>query len=94
MTNVMSFDTFREQSLTTPLSAACEGGAPAFGAHAGTKTVLALPCSLGWLISAFHKAGTDRDAILRAVTVGASRALSIVRRAPTIDLPFARTLIL
>jgi hypothetical protein len=82
MTNVMPVDAFREQSLTTPLSAACQGGAPAFGAHAGTKTVLAFPCSLGWLVSAFHKTGTDRDAILRAVTVGVSKALSIVYSDP------------
>jgi len=63
MTNVMPFDAFREQSFAAALSAPREDRAPAFGAHAGTKTVLTLPRSLGGLVSAFHKTETDREAI-------------------------------
>jgi len=63
MTNVMLFDAFREQSLAAALSAPCEDRAAAFGSHAGAKTVLTLPRSLGWLVSAFHKTETDREAI-------------------------------
>jgi hypothetical protein len=91
MTNVMPLNAFRKQSLAAPLSASCEGRAPAFGSHSGAKTVLTLPRSLGWLVSAFHRTKTDRDAILRAVTVGVSTALSIAWRAPAFDLPIART---
>jgi hypothetical protein len=53
----MSLDAFREQAFATALSPACEGRAPAFGAHPGTETVLTFACSLGWLVSAFHKTG-------------------------------------
>lgn len=63
MTNVMPFDTFRKQSLAAALSAPREDRAPAFSAHAGTKTVLTLPRSLRGLVSAFHKTETDREAI-------------------------------
>ena len=87
----MRFDAFREQSFAAALSAPREDRAPAFGAHAGTKTVLTLPRSLGGLVSAFHKTETDREAILRAVTVGVSTALSIAWRARALDLPIART---
>jgi hypothetical protein len=59
----MSFDTFREQSLAPSLPAPREDRAPAFGTHAGTKTVLTLSCSLRGLVSAFHKTETDREAI-------------------------------
>ena len=91
MTNVMPLNAFRKQSLAAPLSASCQDRAPAFGSHSGAKTVLTLPRSLGWLVSAFHTTETDRDAILRAVTVGVSTALSIAWRARELDLPIART---
>jgi hypothetical protein len=91
MANVMPLDAFRKQSLAAPLSASCEDRAPAFGSHSGAKTVLTLPRSLGWLVSAFHKTETDRDAILRAITVGVSTALSIAWRGRALDLPIART---
>jgi len=63
MTDVMPFDAFREQSLAAAPSAPREDRAPAFGAHAGTKTVLTLPRSLRGLVGAFHKTETDREAI-------------------------------
>ena len=91
MTNVMPLDAFRKQSLAAPLSASCEDRAPAFGSHSGAKTMLTLASSLGRLIGALHKTKTDRDAILRAVTVGVSTALSIAWRAPALDLPIAKT---
>jgi len=59
----MPLDAFRKQAFAAPLSAPCEDGAPALGSHAGAKTVLTLPRSLGRLVSAFHKTETDRDAI-------------------------------
>jgi hypothetical protein len=62
MTRVMNFHAFLKQTLTAALAAACQGCAAPFRFHAGTKTMLAFACSLGWLVSAFHK--TDRlDAI-------------------------------
>ena len=94
MTNVMPLDAFREQAFAPALSAPCEDRAPAFGAHAGAKTMLTLASSLGRLIGALHKTKTDRDAILRAATVGVSKTLSIAWHAPTLDLPIARTPIL
>lgn len=87
----MPFDAFREQSFAAALSAPREDRAPAFGAHAGTKTVLTLPRSLGGLVSAFHKDRNRSRGDLRAVTLGVSKGLSIAWRAPTYDLPIART---
>ena len=87
----MFLDAFWQQTFAAALSASCEDRPPAFGSHSGAKTVLTLPRSLGRLVSAFHKTETDRDAILRAVTVGVSTALSIAWRAPALDLPIART---
>jgi hypothetical protein len=46
MAREMDFHAFREQTLATALAATGEGGAPAFGAHAGTKTVLLFPSAL------------------------------------------------
>ena len=63
MTNVMPLNAFRKQSLAAPLSASCQDRAPAFGSHSGAKTVLTLPRSLGWLVSAFHKTENRLDAI-------------------------------
>ena len=72
----MFLDAFREQALAAALSPACKYRATAFGLHAGTKTVLAFACSLGGLVSPFHK--TDKALVgLRAVTLGMSTALSI-----------------
>ena len=74
----MELDAFREQALAAALSPACKYGATAFGFHAGTKTVLAFACSLGGLVSPFHK--TEKASVgLRAVTLGMSTALSIGR---------------
>jgi hypothetical protein len=51
----MSLDAFREQTFAPALPPAGKRRAAAFGPHAGTKTVLAFACSLGWLVSPFHK---------------------------------------
>jgi hypothetical protein len=55
MTNVMPLDAFRQQTFATALAAARKGCATAFGTHPGAETVLTFACSLGWLVSAFHK---------------------------------------
>jgi hypothetical protein len=52
----MTIDAFWQQTFASALTTAREGGASAFRPHAGTKTVLLLARSFGWLISAFHKA--------------------------------------
>jgi hypothetical protein len=57
VTHVMSFDAFREQAFAAALPPARQDGATAFGTHPGTETVLTFACSLGWLVSAFHKTG-------------------------------------
>jgi hypothetical protein len=73
----MFLDTFGEQAFAAALSPACKYRATAFF-HAGTKTVLTFACSLGRLVSPFHK--TDKASVgLRAVTLGMSTALSIGR---------------
>ena len=78
MARVMFLDAFREQALAAALSPACKYRATAFGLHAGTKTVLTFACSLGGLVSPFHK--TEKASVgLRAVTLGMSTALSIGR---------------
>jgi hypothetical protein len=55
MTDVMSLDAFRQQTLATALAAARKGRATTFGTHPSAETVLTFACSLGWLVSAFHK---------------------------------------
>jgi len=57
----MFLDAFREQALAAALSPACKYRTTAFGLHAGTKTVLAFPCSFGRLVSPFHK--TDKASV-------------------------------
>ncbi len=51
----MFLDAFREQTFSAALPAACEDRAATLGPHPRTKAVLPFPCSLGWLVSAFHK---------------------------------------
>jgi hypothetical protein len=53
----MYLDAFWKQTFAAALTAACQSRAPALGSHPGTKTMLTLASSLGWLIRAFHKAG-------------------------------------
>jgi hypothetical protein len=72
----MSLDAFREQAFAAALSTAGKDRAPSFGFHPGTKTMLALACSLGRLVSAFHKSGKALVG-LRAVTLEMTTALSI-----------------
>jgi len=55
MARVMPFDASWKQTFAAALTAACQGCAAPFRFHAGTKTMLTFACSLGWLISAFHK---------------------------------------
>ncbi len=56
MAREMTIDAFWQQTFASALTTAREGGASAFGPHAGAKTVLLLARSFRWLISAFHKA--------------------------------------
>ena len=72
----MTLDALRQEAFATALATAREGGASAFGPHAGAKTVLAFARSLGWLISAFHKTEKFAGRELRAVTLGWSGGLS------------------
>jgi hypothetical protein len=53
----MSLDAFWEQTFAASLAPTRKGRATAFGTHSGTETVLTFACSLGWLVSAFHKTG-------------------------------------
>jgi hypothetical protein len=61
MARVMSLDAFGKQALAAALSPACKYRATAFGFHAGTKAMLAFACSLGGLVSPFHK--TDKASV-------------------------------
>jgi hypothetical protein len=63
VTDVMPLDTFGEQAFASALPPAGEDRATTFSPHARTKAVLLFPCSLGWLVSAFHKSGNDSGAI-------------------------------
>jgi hypothetical protein len=63
MARVMRFDAFREQTFAAALAAACQGCAASFCFHASTKTMLTFACSLGWLVSAFHKTENRLGAI-------------------------------
>jgi hypothetical protein len=51
----MFLDAFRQQPFSATLPASCEDRAAALRPHPRTKAVLPFPCSLGWLVSAFHK---------------------------------------
>ncbi len=77
MAGVVALDAFRQKPLATALASAGEGGATAFGAHAGAKTVLAFAGSLGCLVSSFHKTEKQFRCELRAVTLGMGMGLSI-----------------
>jgi hypothetical protein len=63
MARVMPFHAAWKQPFAAALTAACQGCAAPFRFHAGTKTMLTFACSLGWLISAFHKAENRLGAI-------------------------------
>ena len=63
MARVMPFDVFGEQTFPAALPAACQGRVAPFRFHAGTKTMLTFACSLGWLVSAFHKTENRLGAI-------------------------------
>jgi hypothetical protein len=56
----MFLDAFGEQPFSAALPPACEYRATALSSHSRTESVLSFPCSLGWLVSAFHK--TEREA--------------------------------
>jgi hypothetical protein len=55
MARVMPFDALWKQAFAAALAAArkCRPASSCF--HPGTKTMLTFACSLGWLVSAFHK---------------------------------------
>jgi hypothetical protein len=59
----MLFHAFREQAFAAALATARKNRAAASCFHAGPKTMLALACSLGGLVSAFHKTGIRLGAI-------------------------------
>jgi hypothetical protein len=63
MARVMPFDAPRKQTLAAALTAACQRCSAPFRFHARTKTMLTFACSLGWLISAFHKTENRLGAI-------------------------------
>ena len=63
MPRVMLFDALRKQTFTAALTAARQGCTPPFCFHAGTKTMLTFACSLGWLVSTFHKTENRLGAI-------------------------------
>jgi hypothetical protein len=63
MARVMPSNSLWEQALAAALAAACQGRAAPFCLHAGTKTMLPFACSLGWLVSAFHKTENRLGAI-------------------------------
>jgi hypothetical protein len=63
MARVMPSNALWKQALAAALAAACQGRAAPFRLHAGTKTMLAFACSLGWLVSAFHKTENRLGAI-------------------------------
>ena len=69
------FDPLGQQTLATTLTASRKGGASAFRAHAGAKTMLLFPGPFRSLQGAFHKdvpaAGAEEVPIL-----GARAALS------------------
>ena len=54
MPREMHFHAFRQQAFAAALTTTRESGAPAFGAHARTKSVLAFPGAFGALQCAFH----------------------------------------
>jgi len=57
----MSTNALWKQALPTALAPARKSGAAAFSPHPSAETVLAFPCSLRWLISAFHNVGPLRE---------------------------------
>jgi hypothetical protein len=89
MAGVVYLDAFREQAFSPALPPARQRGAARFRFHARTKTVLAFACSLRWLVSPFHKTEKYFRRDLRAVTLGASAALSIEHRDMIVGPSFA-----
>ena len=86
MAGVVPFDAFWEQTFATALPPAGKYRPAAFCLHAGTKTVLAFPGSLRWLVSPFHKTESSFRRNLGAVTLGMGAALSIAPRDAIVDL--------
>jgi hypothetical protein len=78
MPGVMEFRALGKKTLSAALTAPCKRGASAFRPHPGPKTVLTFARALRWLVSAFHKAEKYLRRELRAVTLGWSKALSIL----------------
>jgi len=57
VSGVVPVNAFRQQTFAAALAPPGKSRATAFGTHSRTETVLTFACSLGWLISAFHKTG-------------------------------------
>jgi len=82
---VVPVDAFRQQTFAAALAPARKDRATAFGTHPGAETVLTFACSLGRLVSAFHKTRNSSRRDWRAVILGVSMILSIARRTATVD---------
>ncbi len=54
VTSEMDFHAFRQEAFASPLTAPCESGASAFGAHPRAKTVLLFSGALRALECPFH----------------------------------------
>jgi len=63
MARVMLFDALGKQTFAAALTAACQRCSAPFRFHTGTKAMLTFACSLGGLISAFHKTENRLGAI-------------------------------
>jgi len=85
----MSLDAFRQQALAAALPSPRERGTSGFRLHAGAKSVLSFSCTLGWLISAFHKTEKRLPRDSRAATVRTSTVLSISHWKLIVDFSFA-----
>jgi hypothetical protein len=55
VTRVVTINTLWQKPLASALTATRERGAPAFGPHPCSETMLPLARSFGWLVGAFHK---------------------------------------
>ena len=75
----MAFDTAWKQTFAAALPATGERGAAAFRLHARAKPVLAFARALAWLVCPFHKAAELPRRDFGAMTLGTSKAMSIVR---------------
>jgi hypothetical protein len=50
----MNLHAFGQETFATALTTPGQGRPPTLGTHAGAKTVLLFPGSLGWLVGTLH----------------------------------------